>query len=71
MSFKGTVLLFLLLMVVVFTAQNYETVRVSFLFWSFRTSQAILIFSALFIGVVAGWLTAKRRKEGPRLPENR
>jgi hypothetical protein len=32
-------------MLVIFTAQNYEVVKLQFLFWSFTASRAIVIFN--------------------------
>ncbi|MFH1888922.1 MAG: lipopolysaccharide assembly protein LapA domain-containing protein [Candidatus Omnitrophota bacterium] len=54
MYFKWFLVLLLLLILVVFTAQNYEVVRIHFLFWSFQTSRAIIIFLALLIGIIIG-----------------
>lgn len=56
MNWKVIVILVLLMLLVIFTVQNYEVVKIQFLFWSFTTSRAIIIFLALFLGVVIGWL---------------
>jgi len=56
MNWKWIVVLILLLLLVIFTAQNYDVVQIKFLFWSFQTSRAIIIFSSLFIGVIIGWI---------------
>ncbi len=56
MSWKWIVVLILMLFLVIFTAQNYEVVKIQFLFWSFQTSRAIVIFATLFIGIVTGWI---------------
>ncbi len=58
MSWKWILILMLLLLLVIFTAQNYEVVEIKFLFWSFKTSRAIVIISTLFIGIIIGWLTS-------------
>jgi uncharacterized integral membrane protein len=60
MNVKGIVILILLVALVIFTAQNYEVVEVRFLVWSFVTSRALVIFAAMAMGVVIGWLTARR-----------
>jgi uncharacterized integral membrane protein len=54
MYWKWFFILLLLLVSVIFTAQNYEVVKIQFLFWSFQTSGAIIIFSALVIGILIG-----------------
>ncbi|MFC1592853.1 lipopolysaccharide assembly protein LapA domain-containing protein [Candidatus Omnitrophota bacterium] len=58
MNWKWFFVLLLLLLLVIFTTQNYELVEIKFLFWSFQTSRAIIIFVTLFIGVIIGWLTS-------------
>ncbi|MFH1622463.1 MAG: LapA family protein [Candidatus Omnitrophota bacterium] len=55
MNWKLVVILILLLLLVIFTVQNYQVVNIKFLFWSFSTSRAIIIFSTLIIGVIIGW----------------
>ncbi|MFH1458300.1 MAG: LapA family protein [Candidatus Omnitrophota bacterium] len=57
MNWKWILVLILLLHLVIFAVQNYEIVKIQFLFWSFRTSRAIVIFSTLFIGIIIGWIT--------------
>ena len=56
MSWKWIPVLILLLLLVIFTTQNYELVKIQFLFWSFKTSRAIIIFVTLFIGIIIGWV---------------
>ena len=48
----------LLILVVLFTLQNTETVPISFLFWEFRISRALMIFLVFVIGVLAGIFTS-------------
>jgi len=55
MNWHWVVILVLMLFLVIFTAQNYDIVRIQFLLWSFETSRAIVIFATLFIGVIIGW----------------
>lgn len=62
MNWKWPIVLILMLILVIFTAQNYQVVKIRFLLWSFSTSRAIVIFSTLFIGIVIGWLSAFRKK---------
>lgn len=56
MNWKLSLILMLLIIIVVFTVQNYEVVKITFLFWSFETSRAIIIFSSLILGVIIGWI---------------
>ena len=44
----------LLILVVLFTLQNTETVPISFLFWEFRISRALMIILIFVIGVLVG-----------------
>ncbi len=55
MNLKLVVVVILLLLVVIFAVQNYEVIEIQFLFWSLRTSIAIIIFVSLVIGFAAGW----------------
>ena len=64
MNLKLITILILLMFIIIFTAQNYERVVIQFLFWSFETSRAIIIFSALFTGIMIGWLLAFTKKRG-------
>jgi uncharacterized integral membrane protein len=44
----------LLVLVVLFTLQNTETVPISFLFWEFRISRVVMILMIFVIGVLVG-----------------
>ncbi len=44
----------LLTLVVLFILQNTETVPISFLFWEFRISRALMILMVFVIGVLVG-----------------
>jgi len=57
---KKFLVLFLLGIIVLFTAQNYEVVEIRFLIWSFQMSRAVVIFLSLVFGLMIGWLTASR-----------
>jgi len=61
MKWQWIVILILLLFLVIFTAQNYEVVKIKFLLWSFTTSRAIVIFSTLIVGLLIGWISAYLR----------
>ncbi len=49
----------LLGVLVIFSAQNHEVVRVQFLFWYVEMSRAVLLFLVLAIGFVIGWTFEK------------
>ena len=63
MNWKWTIISILVLLLVIFTAQNYEVVQIKFLLWSFKTSRAIIIFLALFIGFVIGGIASFKKRE--------
>lgn len=48
--------LILIGLIVVFSIQNVAEVEVQFLFWSFTTRRAFLIFVVLAIGILVGWV---------------
>jgi uncharacterized integral membrane protein len=54
MHWKLIILLVLSLLLIIFAVQNYEVVSIQFLFWSFQTSRAIVLFGAFVIGVLVG-----------------
>ena len=58
MNWHWIVVLILMLFLVVLTVQNYEVVTIQFLFWSFSTSRAIIIFATLLIGIIIGWISS-------------
>jgi uncharacterized integral membrane protein len=58
MKWQWLIILVLLLILVIFSVQNYGVVKIQFLFWSFRTSRAIMFFVTLMLGVIIGWITA-------------
>ena len=63
MNWKWMVVLILLLLLVIFTLQNYEVVKIQFLFWSFQTSRAIVIFATMFIGIILGWVISLKNRD--------
>jgi len=58
MNWHWIVILALMLFLVIFTVQNYEVVNIQFLFWSFSTSRAIVIFATLVMGIAIGWISS-------------
>ncbi|MFH1692123.1 MAG: LapA family protein [Candidatus Omnitrophota bacterium] len=63
MNWKLVCVLALLILLVIFTAQNYELIEIHFLFWSFQTSRAIIIFVSMCIGVIIGWSLSYLRRD--------
>jgi uncharacterized integral membrane protein len=56
MSMKMPAVIFLLLLVVIFTLQNTEQVNINFLFWHVTLSRALMLFLVLTVGLLIGWL---------------
>lgn len=52
----------LLILVVLFTLQNTETVPISFLFWEFRISRVLMILMIFVIGVLVGLVSSNYLK---------
>lgn len=49
----------------IFVIQNTEAVDVEFLFWSFQTRRALLLFIVLAIGFGTGWILHGWPKQKP------
>jgi uncharacterized integral membrane protein len=64
-------LLFVIIIVAIFSVQNASPVTITFFFWKFEASLAIIVFLAALCGLVAGLIvsslmkvkTSKREKE--------
>lgn len=63
MNWKWYLIFISLVILVIFTTQNYQAVQVQFLFWSFKTSRAIVISSTLLIGIIFGWIISNKRRK--------
>ena len=61
MTWKWIVIVAVLTILIVFTAQNYELVQIKFLVWSFKSSSAVTIFIRLIVGFVIGLLMCIRK----------
>ena len=61
MTWKWVVIVTVLIILIVFTAQNYQPVQIRFLAWSFKSSSAVTIFISLVIGFLIGLLTHVRK----------
>ncbi|MGB2661202.1 MAG: LapA family protein [Candidatus Omnitrophota bacterium] len=56
MNWKIVLVLILLSLLAIFTAQNYDVIEIKFLIWSLKANRALIIFATLCIGVVIGWV---------------
>ena len=54
----------LIILVLVFVLQNIEVVKVSFLAWDISMPRALMIFGALIIGIIVGWLARRPKRKG-------
>ena len=64
-------IIYLLLLVALFTIQNAAAVTVTFLFWKFSVSRSLLIFMVLAVGILTGWILGgvhRRRERKSRAP---
>ena len=62
---KNIVFACLIVFVLIFVVQNTQVVEFRFLVWTISLSRALMLFGALAVGVVAGWLLRmpKQKKE--------
>ena len=63
MTWKWIVIVTVLIIVIVFTAQNFELVQIRFLAWSFKSSSAVTIFISLIVGFLIGLLVCIRKDQ--------
>jgi uncharacterized integral membrane protein len=56
--FRNTLFIVLITVVLIFVIQNTQIVEFRFLVWAFPISRALMLFSTLAVGFVAGWLLA-------------
>jgi len=63
MRWKFWILVVSLCLLLIFVVQNYETVKIQFLFWAFKTSMAIVLFVSLIIGMIVGYTAAILRNK--------
>jgi len=59
---------FIIAVVTIFSVQNASPVAVTFLFWNFQASLAIVIFLSTLIGVIVGAIifSVLKRKVSPK-----
>ncbi|MBD3296013.1 MAG: DUF1049 domain-containing protein [Candidatus Omnitrophica bacterium] len=58
MNWKLAFTLILLVLVMIFIAQNHQTTTVKFLIWSIQSSKAVVLFLTLIMGAVIGSIGA-------------
>lgn len=63
MRWKWMLIIFLFIIVVVFTAQNSALVDIKFLGWSFYISKAVILFGTLVMGIFIGVALTWRKKK--------
>jgi len=56
MSFKVSVAMAIVILCVLFMAQNFQIIEVRFLFWRLEMSRAVLVAGLLLAGVGIGWI---------------
>lgn len=55
-------LLFVILIIAIFSAQNALPVAITFFFWKFEASLAIIVFLSAFCGLIAGLIISSLMK---------
>lgn len=61
-NYKIIVIMILLFLVLLFTLQNTEPVSLSFFFWKFTLSRALMFFLIFAVGVLLGYVLALARQ---------
>ena len=61
----------LIALVLIFVVQNTQVVEFRFLVWTISASRALMLFGALAIGIVAGWLLTLPKGNKGRKGEGR
>ncbi len=57
MAYKTIITAALIILVMIFVAQNAAMVEVRLLFWKLALPRSVLIFTLLVIGFVIGWFS--------------
>ena len=65
---KNIIFVCLIVFILIFVVQNTQVVEFRFLVWTISLSRSLMLFGALAVGVVAGWLLRmpKQKKEQHR-----
>ena len=53
---RNIIFIGLIAIVLIFVVQNTQVVEFQFLMWTVSMSRALMLFGALVIGLIAGWL---------------
>jgi len=63
--FNIAFVLIIVILVAIFSVQNADPVKFTFLFWKFEASLAIVIFLSVLTGLITGFISAflMRRKQ--------
>ena len=54
--FRNIIFIGLIALVLIFVVQNTQVVDFKFLVWTISVSRALMLFGALAVGVIAGWI---------------
>lgn len=57
MAYKTIITVALIILVMIFVAQNAAVVEVRLLIWTLALPRSVLIFTTLLIGFVIGWFS--------------
>jgi uncharacterized integral membrane protein len=53
---RNIIFMGLIALVLIFVVQNTQVVEFKFLVWTMAVSRALMLFGALAVGVIAGWI---------------
>ncbi|MDX1514448.1 MAG: LapA family protein [Gammaproteobacteria bacterium] len=62
MSIKVVIAWIIAIGLLVFMAQNYETVQISLLLWTVELPRAVMILLVFAAGILVGWLVSTVRR---------
>jgi uncharacterized integral membrane protein len=65
------ILLIVVVIVAIFSVQNAAPVAITFIFWKFEASLAIVLFLTVIVGILAGILIVMLLKMKPSHKKNR
>lgn len=66
--FHVAIILIIIALVALFSVQNADPVKFTFLFWKFEASLAIVIFLSVLAGLIAGIIIAFLLRVKPKKP---
>jgi len=65
---RNIIFIGLIALVLIFVVQNTQVVEFKFLIWTMSLSRALMLFGALAVGVIAGWIfKSPKAKQAKRL----